>query len=174
MNMCGYKHAFSRNLLLVIAISMILLLTLAGLAVWNCVQAHRGKKVKTRCVAWTANFSLRFVYEFFLEICLCVFIHVGAQEFTVEGSGLLWTLAVLLLLAMALFVAFLVSLFFRRGPYVSGCYSPNSLSQSFWGVRPLCQDAAQNLEPLDENEGTKPKLNEKANFGDEGKATATK
>jgi hypothetical protein len=162
--MCGYKHAFSSNLLLVIVISIILLLTLAGLVVLKCVRARRGKKGKTRCTAWTANFSLRFAYEFFLEICLCVFIHVRTYKFNEGASDLLWALAVLLILAMTLFVAFLVSIFFRGGPYVPGCYSSNSLSQSFWGVRPLCPDSSKNLEPLDGCVGMRPDLDKKANF----------
>jgi uncharacterized membrane protein affecting hemolysin expression len=136
--MCGYKHAFSRNLLLVIAISMILILMIIVLAIWDYLQARRSKKRKTQCAAYVANFSIRFAYEFFLEICLCVCIHVTAMEFNAEASGLLWAIAIILLIGIVLFVGFLVLLFFKGGPYVPGCYSPNSLKQSWWGIRPLC------------------------------------
>ena len=37
LNLCGYKHAFSRNLIVVIFIAMILLLVIAAIFIWKFV-----------------------------------------------------------------------------------------------------------------------------------------
>ena len=42
------------------------------------------------------NFSLRFVYEFFLDICICVFINLAANGVDVEGADLSWSISLIL------------------------------------------------------------------------------
>ena len=37
LNLCGYKHAFSRNLIVVIFFAMTLLLVIAALFIWKLV-----------------------------------------------------------------------------------------------------------------------------------------
>ena len=45
---------------------------------------------------WSLNFSLRFVYEFFLDICICVFINLVANGVDVEGVDLSWSISLIL------------------------------------------------------------------------------
>ena len=73
--MCGYKIAFSRNLFFVGIIAAILLALMIAMIVVDFVCR---RKEGRRCSSWVSNLSLRFFYEFFFEICLCVLIHTVA------------------------------------------------------------------------------------------------
>ena len=166
LNMAGYKHSFSRNLIIFLFFSVALLLVIACLYMWSFFAQRRTKKTKkalsTHSIktlegdekakmtgrvikwhhsehgAWTLNFSLRFVYEFFLEICICVFIHLAAIGVNANEADFLWVLALIICLLIVLLVIFTVYLFFRGGPYtVPNSYEKNSLWHSWWSVRPL-------------------------------------
>ena len=64
------------------------------------------------------NFSLRFVYEFFFEICICVFINLAANGVDADGADLSWSISLILSLLITALVAFIGSLFFVGGPYI--------------------------------------------------------
>ena len=85
-----------------------------------------------------SNFTLRFIYEFFFEICLCVMIHMATAG---TGSTFLYILSVLLTIVIFVFVASLFGLFFRCGPYIPKSFERNSLRKSWWGARHLREDA---------------------------------
>ena len=77
LGMCGYKHAFSRNLIIVVCISFVLAFIIMMLSLIDMIR----KRTKDRkCSAYICNFSIRFAYEFFLEICLCVLIHISSMQ----------------------------------------------------------------------------------------------
>ena len=116
--MCGYKHAFSRNLLIVIGISLLLIIIFAVLSVIDLMRKRHGNR---RCSAYVCNFSVRFVFEFFLEICLSVLIHVASMQMMrseEEVSITSWVVASIYLVAIFAFIAFLVSRFWFGGPFV--------------------------------------------------------
>ena len=130
LNDCGYKHTFSRNLVIFIAIFVLLVLGMAGLYIYDFVMRKRYKSVRTSHVkywhlAWMANFSLRFLYEIFFEVFLCLLIHVSiGNPHDVHAYGF----AVFLLMILCIATASLVALFCRGGPYKRPCsYQPSSL-----------------------------------------------
>ena len=77
LGICGYKHAFSRNLMIVIVISVVLLIILAFFSLVDLFTKRHGNR---RCSAYMCNFTVRFFYEFFLEICLNVLIHIASMQ----------------------------------------------------------------------------------------------
>ena len=142
LNTCGYKHSFSRNLIIQIFVAITLLVVIASIFVHRLVKARKSRTEKPRKSfwgAWTINFSLRFTYEIFLEICICVCINLVTFEAQAESSDFLWAIALLLCFGVTSLVAFVVSLFWRGGPYtVPNSYNKSSLVPSFWGKRELC------------------------------------
>ena len=91
-----------------------------------------------------SNFSLRFAYEFFFEICLCVFIHVNAFGAKANLSGFLWTLALILLFVVIAMIVLICLTFWCGGPYtITNSYAPKSIFGSFWGMRPLSDEMLQ-------------------------------
>ena len=82
-NMCGYKHAFSRNLIIVIFVAMALLLIIVGIYLCRLIRSTRRPP---RHAVTTMNFGLRFVYEFFLEICICVVINLASYKANANAS----------------------------------------------------------------------------------------
>lgn len=89
------------------------------------------------------NFLIRFFYEFYLEICLSVLIHLTSmqvlmlQEVEAQVSIASWVLASLGLASIVLLIAFLISRFHCNGPYIESTYEPSSLKHSWWGIRRL-------------------------------------
>ena len=140
--MSGFKYAFWRNLILIIFFGTILLVVtisccICSLCRTRLIRQNKGC-VLSKYGAWSLNFSLRFVYEFFLDICSCVFINLTAAGVNADGADLIWSIALILSLLIATLVCFLGSLFFHGGPYtVPNSYQKNSLKHSWWGLRPL-------------------------------------
>ena len=84
------------------------------------------------------NFTLRFMYELFFEIFLCVLIHIAVAY---NQSESLLVLALIILVAAISLIIFLISLFFCLGPYVAPkVYMSGSIGRSWWGCRPLISD----------------------------------
>ena len=84
------------------------------------------------------NFNLRFFYEFFFEICLCVLIHATTVY---EDDFYMYYIATLIFFAIIVFIVFICGLFCKGGPYqVPNIYASKSLGTSWWGVRPLCSE----------------------------------
>ena len=139
LGICGYKHDFLRNLVIVIVISVVILITLAILSLVDLFKKRHGNR---RCSAFMCNFGVRFFYEFFLEICLSVLIHIASMqvmltEYEAKVSIASLAVASLYLVVIIAFIGFLVSRFWYDGPFVRQTYSPGSLSQSWWGIRSL-------------------------------------
>ena len=155
LNDCGYRTEFSRNLMLVLALTTALIVVLVALLIWDCLSIRssnlakgikkRGKGRGYRRSAYMANFTLRFFYEFFFEICLSIMIHITALN---DGSSLwLYSLSMLLALAILAFIVSLILLFFRYGPYSEPkSYARNSLRESWWGARHLDPNQIESVE----------------------------
>lgn len=75
-------------MILAIFIGMVLLVIVASILVWRYIKARRQKAPfnKSRYGDWTLNFSLRFTYEFFFEICICVVINLAAYKVDANES----------------------------------------------------------------------------------------
>lgn len=123
---------------------------IAAFAVYNAVMAYlkarKGVKKQTAKeekkntsgfihTAWMANFTLRFCYEFFFELCLCLLIHTMQVQ---NRGNFLWVLSLMLFVAGVMFIIMLCSLFFRGGPYLEpSSFSRHSLKNGIWGIRYL-------------------------------------
>lgn len=148
LGMCGYKHALSRNLLIIICISLCILIV--GLVLW-LVDSIFNRKSDRRLTVFMSNFSLRFFYEFFLEICIGTFIHIASmqvlhKDFEAQISIVSWVMASLYLVGIIGFVGFIASRFWRHGPYVKSTYLPGSLRHSWWGIRLLSKTSLRGFE----------------------------
>ena len=81
---------------------MALICSLTAFYAWKFFQAQRRRKnqavsekqarIKSLLGAWTLNFSLRFIYEFFLEICVCFLINFVSYGANANESWFLWSL----------------------------------------------------------------------------------
>ena len=141
LNDCGYKFSFSRNLIFVMSLACVLLTLVAIFGIIDFVKARNGGSSsysEYRRTAFMTNFSLRFVYEFFFEICLCLLIHSAVAY---GADDLLYVISIILFLCMLIFIALLFAFFCKWGPYtVPNSYSHNSLRKSWWGTRTLCSE----------------------------------
>ena len=77
LGMCGYKHALSRNLLVVAGIFFTILFVILLLSLIDLITKRSSER---RSSVYMCNFMIRFLYEFFLEICLSVFIHITSMQ----------------------------------------------------------------------------------------------
>lgn len=129
LRICGYRGAISGNLIAILAlfIALLALVLIIGLLA-------KARKKKANVMARICNFSLRYFYEFFLELCLSMSILAA----TLDGfNSAAWIPVLLTFAATAALVVFLISRFFGRGPYVSKSYKPGTLISSYWSIRPL-------------------------------------
>ena len=118
LNDCGYKFAFYRNLILFIVLSTCFLVILAILVILDFIKSRSAPSKRYsnyRRAFWMTNFTLRFVYEFFFEICLCLLIHVSVAH---EGDIFMYFMSIVLFAAMLAFIAVLFAFFCRWGPYI--------------------------------------------------------
>ena len=84
LNECGYKHVFSRNLIVVLFFGVIFCVIACGLASYDFFMTRRLPKQKAHRrfahAAWMSNFTLRYVYEVFFEVFLCMLIHTTTVD----------------------------------------------------------------------------------------------
>ena len=120
IQMTGYANTFVLNLLVVIFIASFLLVALIVARICDSCFQRRGDR---RLAAWLQNFILRFIYEFFFEICLCSLIHIGlSQEVKTESPLYFWSVSVLSMLTIVVFVASVSSFFLHGGPYATNTF----------------------------------------------------
>lgn len=143
---CGYGSEFTRNLFLVIWISIALTILMAMAAVLDIVTKRSGKRSLFR---FAANFNLRFAYMLFFEFFLCSMLHLTSQQNAVFGhssmANFVQVVVVATLILLSLFVCFVFSRFFVNGPYVNDSYAEKSLIQSYWSLRPLSNRTVKRL-----------------------------
>ena len=136
---CGYSYSFLPNLILCLV--LLGLLSLVWLFLWirkyyrsmRNAQGHRREEGRLT-EAWLMNFTVRFLYEIYFEICLCFMINVSYQG---GGSATPWWLCLALaMLAIAAPIAITV-LFWKYGPKLKGSYERMSLMKSIWEIKPI-------------------------------------
>ena len=145
LGMCGYKHAFSRNLLIVLGLSLLLLIIILAMSTVDLVKKRTGEH---RLSAYMCNFSIRFAYFFFFEICLSVLIHIASmqvmqKDHEAQVSISSWVIACIYLFGIFAIIGFVMSRFCNNGPYIKHAYSQGSLRHSWWGVRRLSPTVIQ-------------------------------
>ena len=97
------------------------------------------------------NFMVRFLYEAFFELVLCALINISTSSSGAPGGTGTWLLSLLVLISAIAAIAFIFTMYFKNGPYVSGTYETGSVLASFlWGVRPLDPQMLQSALSLDE------------------------
>ena len=86
---CDFEHLFARNLVIIIA-SAILILT-----VWTLLIVLDGfsrikqpESSQKRKEPYANNFALRFFYELFLDICICVLVNIALIDFEDFSPGI--------------------------------------------------------------------------------------
>ena len=128
--LCGYrKQPFSGNLLVIL---IALAIFLVFVVIFNLVAKLRKRKISI--FADVCNFSLRYGYEFFLEICLSILILAATMS---DQDPVAWILVLATIIAITAFIAFLASRLCINGPYVPKSYKPGTFINSYWSVRPL-------------------------------------
>lgn len=136
-----YFDLFTDNLELVGILTVTLAVVWAILAVLDQVF-ERVLKENYYILGWSSgskrepiwnNFALRFFYELFLEFCICAMLNIS-----IHSSE--WVLGMIVLMAIAVYLAWLVSLFFKNGPYLEGFYDNGTAWSSLWSPRPFADD----------------------------------
>ena len=108
--MCGYKRPFSSNLITI----LVLLVVLISVVIIRHFIAKLKKK-ETHLAPKICNLSLRYGYEFLLEVFLSMVIFTA----TINTYNLLeWVPALITFSAVLALLAFLITRFFVGGPYV--------------------------------------------------------
>ena len=64
------------------------------------------------------------MYEFFLEFCICVTLQLSVKDLSEFSPTLQYFSSIALYLAILSLVAFVGSLFYLGGPWISGFYIP--------------------------------------------------
>ena len=129
LRMCGYKRPFSSN---VITILILLAALISGVILLHFVAKLRKKK--THFAPKICNFSLRYGYEFLLEVFLSMLIFTATMN---TYTLLEWVPVLITLSAVLAFVVFLLTRFFVGGPFVPKSYKPGTMLDSYWSIRPL-------------------------------------
>ena len=83
------------------------------------------------------NFIVRFLIEIFFELMICALISITSLA---GGSIFWWIISLFVIVAGAIAIFAIASLFIKRGPYVKDSYAPSSFINSFWGLRPLDEE----------------------------------
>lgn len=122
-------------------VGTLILLVWIGLAIKDHLGtkprfAHR-RFFRKQHEPWANNFALRFFYEVFLEMCLCVLINIAIVDFDDFSTGVQWLTSVLVAVAITCYLLWLVSLFYCYGPFLEGFYVKGTYLESFWMARPI-------------------------------------
>ena len=78
---------------------------------------------------------MRFLYEFFLELCIFVLLQLSIADYQDFTPGFEFFIALGILLLIGALISFVVSLFMWKGPWVPGFFKKKTLMQSFFKVR---------------------------------------
>lgn len=114
---CGYHVSFTRNLLIVIVLTILVLLTWLILSLLNNWICKNGK-----LEAHWNNLIVRFLYEMFFEIALCLMLSFAVMNDL--SSSLDWLLTISFSILTIIAIIFFSYISFKNGPYIKGAYEP--------------------------------------------------
>ena len=85
-------HNFALNLVIMIGIGVFLLAIWQFCAIKDCIgswtKAWSLRSLRSRHEPFVTNFALRFAYELFLELCICIMITIFFADFSSFGKEL--------------------------------------------------------------------------------------
>lgn len=70
-------------------------------------------------------------------MCLCLLINIAIVDFESFPSGVQWLTSVLVLACIFAYITWLLSLFFKNGPFLEGFYEPGTYLAASWMARPF-------------------------------------
>lgn len=117
---CGYTFSIWPNLIMIVILFAIVLLI--WVATMGLDFGRRARGISRKSEPWMTNFMVRFLYEIFFEICLCLMINASHYDSDSGSDTVSWFICILL--AALAFVA-LVMISFTcccEGPYVKDVY----------------------------------------------------
>ena len=134
----GYMHNFSLNLVVMVGVAIFLLAIWQCCAIKDCIGSWTRhwilRPLRGRHEPIVTNFTLRFVYELFLEMCLCITITmVFAGSSDSFGGELQWVIAIALAVGLLLLIMGLVTFCCCNGPYHPGYFARGSAWSSLFG-----------------------------------------
>lgn len=91
----------------------------------GCCNKRMKEKQHSPCCR---NFILRFIYEFFLEFCICIFLQLTVVDFEDFSPSIQYLLSVVLVVGLISLIAFVISRFICNGPWIPGFYATESTS----------------------------------------------
>lgn len=149
LKMCGYAHQVTLNLAIVILIgaSILLLLLIALMLDLKKKQRSIGQQRSPgrKCVACVTNFNIRFTYEFYLELCICVAVQISLSRVTGEAGFASWMVLLWALGSCLCLLVLVVWTCFKGGPYLPHVYQKGSFKVAYNRVRPLQLNAVQHF-----------------------------
>ena len=98
------------------------------------------RKKHSRSASWCHNFTLRFVYEFFLILCICSMLQLSVEDFNVTSPTLQYALAVILTVMISALVVLTIALFFCGGPWIPKFFRKWTIFASLYRIRPRSPD----------------------------------
>ena len=145
--MCGYGHLFFNNTVVVIPLLCFIAFAwfLVGIKDYGfaCCRSRMPKMLRPNHEVFLANFSIRFLYEAFLELLICVLISLPLPKIEVNTgtAGLQWGCSLVVLFSLIALLSFVILKLFRGGPYVNNYYQPLTLSSIMcWSTRARSPD----------------------------------
>ena len=128
IHQCGYSINLMHNL------ALILFLIGVFLSVWFILACKDficfcGRR---KDEALFFNFTVRFLYEMFFEVCLCLMISFSSAKFLADETKVTLFVSIALTVLAALALSYLGVLFCYGGPYIKDTYQKDSLKRSFW------------------------------------------
>ena len=62
-------------------------------------------------------------------------INIAIKDFRTFASSIQWITSLLVCISIIAYLSWLVSLFFKNGPFLEGFYTKGTFLQSFWSAR---------------------------------------
>lgn len=139
LNACDYDHLLAKNMVLIFCVFSIILLVWLICTIKDKFTSQTSKHpcCRRKHGKWCQNFSLRFVYEFFLEFCICIVLQLSVKDFSDFSPSMQFGASITIAIATIALIAFVVSLLFYRGPWVSGFFLKGTSAYSIAEKRPL-------------------------------------
>ena len=119
VHQAGYSFSFLPNLILIFCLfGLVFLIWMVATCRDHMMNGFAGKKR-----AWEpylTNFLVRFFYEIFFEVILCLIINVSSTDFDASGSSSFtkWVICLVLIIAAIAALVAITTLLWRGGPVV--------------------------------------------------------
>ena len=140
INACGYSYSFWPNLILIFFLFALLMTFWLIAEIWAVIYRNISKN-ECRFQRSMNNCLVRFLYEVFFELVVCLMI---SSTYFVQGSDsastLSWFAALAIFFLCSAALVFLTALLFTRyGPLKDDFYERQSCMSFLWQVRPIKQ-----------------------------------